>query len=223
MNNPRELLNPLRASLSTGIAAVFVLALVSDTLQAALLEEVIVTAQKREQNLQDIGVSVTAFNSEQMRKLGFVESNDLVAQTPGLEVSGYGGSAIASFNIRGVGQNDYTANQEAPVALYIDEAYQSSNVSTRFSLFDIERAEVLRGPQGTLFGRNSTGGLVHYITTKPSQEFGGFVDVTLGEAERRRVEAAAGGGLTDKVSGRLSMVSSKMTLVTMHRELMIGL
>ena len=89
--------------------------------------------KKREQNLQDIGVSVTAFSGAQMRKLGFVESNDLVAQTPGLEVSGYGGGAIASFNVRGVGQNDYTANQEAPVALYIDEAYQSSNVTTRFS------------------------------------------------------------------------------------------
>ena len=206
MNNPRELLNPLRSSLFTCIAAVSVIALISGTSQAALLEEVVVTAQKRAQNLQDVGVSVTAFSGAQMRKLGFVESNDLVAQTPGLEVSGYGGGAIASFNIRGVGQNDYTANQEAPVALYIDEAYQSSNVTTRFSLFDVERTEVLRGPQGTLFGRNSTGGLVHYITTKPAQEFGGFVDVTLGEEGRRRVEAAAGGGLTDKVSGRLSMV-----------------
>ena len=206
MNNHRELLNPLRSSLFTCVSAVFVLALTSGTLPAAVLEEVVVTAQKREQNLQDIGVSVTAFSGAQMRKLGFVESNDLVAQTPGLEVSGYGGGAIASFNIRGVGQNDYTANQEAPVALYIDEAYQSSNVTTRFSLFDVERAEVLRGPQGTLFGRNSTGGLVHYITTRPSQEFGGFVDVTLGEEGRRRVEAAAGGGLTDQVSGRLSMV-----------------
>ena len=132
-----------------------------------MLEEVVVTAQKREQNLQDIGVSVTAFSGAQMRKLGFVESNDLIAQTPGLEVSGYGGSAIASFNVRGVGQNDYTANQEAPVALYIDEAYQSSNVTTRFSLFDVERAEVLRGPQGTLFGRNATGGVgtLHYYQT----------------------------------------------------------
>ena len=206
MNNRRELLNSLQSGLSACISVVFTLALTSGALHAALLEEIVVTAQKREQNLQDIGVSVTTFSGVQMRKLGFVESNDLVAQTPGLEVSGYGGGAIASFNIRGVGQNDYTANQEAPVALYIDEAYQSSNVTTRFSLFDVERVEVLRGPQGTLFGRNSTGGLVHYITARPTQEAGGFVDVTLGEAGRRRVEAAAGGGLTDQVSGRLSMV-----------------
>ncbi len=206
MNNLRELLNPLRSGFSACLSAVFVLVLASGAANAAVLEEVVVTAQKREQNLQDIGVSVTAFSGSQMRKLGFVESNDLIAQTPGLEVSGYGGGAIASFNVRGVGQNDYTANQEAPVALYIDEAYQSSNVTTRFSLFDVERVEVLRGPQGTLFGRNATGGLVHYITSKPSQELGGFVDVTLGEEGRRRVEAAAGGGLTEQVSGRLSMV-----------------
>ena len=206
MNNPRDLLNSLQSNLFICIVGASVLALTSGTLHAALMEEIVVTAQKREQNLQDVGVSITAFSGEQMRKLGLVESNDLIAQTPGLEVSGYGGSAIASYNIRGVGQNDYTANQEAPVALYIDDAYQSSNVTSRFSLFDVERAEVLRGPQGTLFGRNSTGGLVHYITVKPSEELEGFVDVTLGEEGRRRVEAAVGGGLTDKVSGRLSMV-----------------
>ncbi len=190
-------------------AAAFVLGgltLTAGAAQAQVLEEVIVTAQKREQSLQDVGISVTAFTGDQMARLGFVESNDLVAQTPGLEVSGFGGGALASFNIRGVGQNDFAANQEAPVALYIDEAYQSSNVSTRFSLFDIERAEVLRGPQGTLFGRNSTGGLVHFITRNPTQEFEGFIDVMVGEEARRRVEAAVGGGLSDTVSARLSFV-----------------
>ena len=84
MNNPRELLVPLRSSLFTCISAVFVLVVASGALHAAVLEEVVVTAQKREQNLQDIGVSVTAFSGAQMRKLGFVESNDLIAQTPGL-------------------------------------------------------------------------------------------------------------------------------------------
>ena len=201
-----KLINALELSSKPKIASLCILAIASGSLQAQLLEEVVVTAQKREQNLQDVGISVTAFSGEQINKLGFVESNDLVAMTPGLEVSGFGGGALASFNIRGVGQNDFAANQEAPVALYIDEAYQSSNITGRFSLFDIERAEVLRGPQGTLFGRNSTGGLVHYLTRKPSQEFGGFVEVTVGEEARRRVEAAVGGGLSDTVSGRLSMV-----------------
>ena len=177
--------------------------------QPNVLEEVVITAQKREQNLQDVGVSVTAYSGDQMNALGFKNSMDLVAHTPGLDANGYGGGAISTFNIRGVGQNDFSANQEAPIAVYIDEAYISSNVSTRFSLFDIERAEVLRGPQGTLFGRNSTGGLVHYITRDPSQEFEGFIDLEFGEDGRQRAEGAIGGGLSDTVSGRLAFIYNK--------------
>lgn len=206
MNSPRVFTDLQNSSLSGRLLALTLLVLSCGTLQAQLLEEVVVTAQKREQNLQDVGVSVTAFSGDQMQKLGFVESKDIIAQTPGLELLNYGGGSIVSFNIRGVGQNDFLANQEAPVALYVDEAYQPSNVTTRFSLFDIDRTEILRGPQGTLFGRNSTGGLVHFVTAKPTEEVDGFVDVTLGEESRRRVEAAIGGGLTETVSGRLSMV-----------------
>ncbi len=171
--------------------------------------EIVVTANKREQNLQDVAVSVTAYSGDQLRVLGFTDSADLVVQTPGLEVSGFGGGALTSYSIRGVGQNDFAANQEAPVALYIDEAYQSSNVSSRFSLFDIERAEVLRGPQGTLYGRNATGGLVHYKTVQPSFDFGGYVDLTVGEQGRVRVESAVGGGLSDSVAARLSFNLSR--------------
>ncbi|NKB39043.1 MAG: TonB-dependent receptor plug domain-containing protein [Gammaproteobacteria bacterium] len=203
MKGPQKLRSPQWSILC---GSIFLLALVTGASHAQLLEEVVVTAQKREQNLQDVGVSVTAFSGDQMQKLGFVESQDIIAQTPGLELLNYGGGSIVSFNIRGVGQNDFLAHQEAPVALYIDEAYQPSNITTRFSLFDIDRTEILRGPQGTLFGRNSTGGLVHFVTAKPTQELDGFVDVTLGEESRRRVEAAIGGGLTETVSGRVSMV-----------------
>ena len=174
--------------------------------QASVLEEIIVTAQKREQNLQDVGVSVTAYSGDQLHALGFKNSMDLVAHTPGLEANGFGGGAISTFSIRGVGQNDFSANQEAPIAVYVDEAYISSNVATRFSIFDIERVEVLRGPQGTLFGRNSTGGLVHYVTSNPSQELEGFIDLEIGEEGRQRIEGAIGGGITDTVSGRLAFI-----------------
>jgi iron complex outermembrane receptor protein len=177
--------------------------------QAAILEEVVVTAQKREQGLQDVGVAVTAFSGEQMDALGFSDSIDLVAHTPGLEANGYGGGALSTFSIRGVGQNDFAAIQEAPIAVYVDEAYISSNVTTRFSLFDIKRVEVLKGPQGTLFGRNSTGGLVHYLTVDPSQDFEGFIEAEIGESGRQRLEAALGGGITDTVSGRLAFISNE--------------
>ena len=177
--------------------------------QGVFDDTIVVTAQKRNQDMQDVGIAITAYSGDQLRELGFSASTDLIVQTPGLEASGYGGGALQSFNIRGVGQNDFAAHQEAPIALYVDETYQISNVTTRFNIFDIERAEVLRGPQGTLFGRNSTGGLVHYITAKPTQEYEAYVDVTLGEQGRRRIEAAVGGGITDTTAFRLAIVDGK--------------
>jgi iron complex outermembrane receptor protein len=173
---------------------------------AVVLEEVVVTAQKREQNLQDVGISVTAFTGNQLRDLGFTNSVDIIAHTPNVEVTGAGGGVINTFSIRGVTQNDFSAAQESPIAVYVDDVYISQNFVTGFSLFDIQRVEVLRGPQGTLFGRNATGGLVHYISERPTQEFGGFVDATIGEEGRQRVEGAVSGGLTDTISGRLSGV-----------------
>lgn len=176
---------------------------------SALLEEVVVTAQKREQNLQDVGIAVTAFTGNQLNELGFTNAIDVVAQSPGLEVSGSGGGTINTFSVRGVTQNDFSPAQEGPVAVYVDDVYISQNFVTNFSLFDLDRVEILRGPQGTLFGRNATGGLVHYITAKPAQESDGFADVQIGEQGRVRVAAAAGGGLTDTVSGRIAGVYNK--------------
>ena len=174
-----------------------------------MLEEVVVTAQKREESMQDVAISVTAFSSEQMVELGMTSAIDLVSQVPGLHVSGAGGGAINNFSIRGVTQNDFAASQESPVAVYVDEGYISLNTITNFSLFDLERVEVLRGPQGTLFGRNATGGLVHYITRIPSQDADGFVDLQLGEDGRTRAEGAVGGGISEIVSGRLAAVYNK--------------
>jgi iron complex outermembrane receptor protein len=176
---------------------------------SSVLEEVVVTAQKREQNLQDVGIAVTAFTGKQLNELGFTNAIDVVAQSPGLEVSGSGGGTITTFTIRGVTQNDFSPAQEGPVAVYVDEAYISQNSVTNFSLFDLDRVEVLRGPQGTLFGRNATGGLVHYITKKPTQEPEGFADAQVGEEGRVRAAAAASGGLTDTISARIAGVYNK--------------
>ncbi len=176
----------------------------------ALLEEVIVTAQKREQNMQDVGISVTAFSGDQMREMGFTNTTDMVTQTPGLSaVSPFGAGNNVAFTLRGVGLNDFSESNEAPVAVYLDGVYNATLAGIGFQLFDIERAEVLRGPQGTLYGRNSTGGLVHFITAKPSQENEAFVELTLGEYAQTRVEAAFGGGLTDTLSARASFLYHK--------------
>jgi len=188
------------------MAAVAILAAPPTGAEGLLVEEVVVTAQRREQRLADVGISVTAFTGEQLRELGIFDSTDLVAQTPGLQVSGAGGGTVNTYSIRGVTQNDFSAAQEAPVAAYVDEAYVSQNFATGFSLFDIDRVEVLRGPQGTLFGRNATGGLVHFVTVRPSAEPEAFVEGQIGQQGRRRIEAAFGGGLSDTVSARLSGV-----------------
>jgi iron complex outermembrane receptor protein len=172
--------------------------------QSSLMEEIIVTAQKREESMQNVAISIAAFSGEQMAQLGITNSTDLVTQVPGLKVSGSGGGAISTFSIRGVTQNDFSPAQEAPVAVYVDEGYLSLNSITNFSLFDLDRIEVLRGPQGTLFGRNATGGLVHYITMRPSREADGYLDLQLGEQGRTRVEGAVGGALGEKVAGRLA-------------------
>ncbi|MBU3071751.1 TonB-dependent receptor [Aestuariicella sp. G3-2] len=177
--------------------------------QGFTLEEVVVTAQKREQSLQDVGVSVTAFSGDQMRELGQVNAKDVAAQTPGVNFADAGQSMTNILNIRGVSQNDFNPNQESPNAIYIDQAYLSILPASNFSIFDMERIEVLRGPQGTLYGRNATGGLIHYVTAKPTEELEGFVDVTLGEEGKERIEAAISGTITDGVRGRLSGVTDK--------------
>jgi len=175
------------------------------------LEEVIVTAQKRAQSLQDVGVSVSAFTGDQMNALGWKNSLDVAGQTPGLvATSNTGDSAnIALFSIRGVNQGDFAEGQEAPVAIYMDEAYLSSPGSSGAPAFDIERIEVLRGPQGTLYGRNATGGLVHYISEKPSEDFAASVDITAGDYGQLGITTVLNGGLSDSVQGRLAVYHSE--------------
>jgi iron complex outermembrane receptor protein len=175
----------------------------------ALLDEVTVTAQKREESVQDLPISVTAFSGDAMKALGFTNSIQLAAQTPGLQTAQiFGEGNIPIVSIRGVGLIDFSEHNESPSAVYVDEFYKANLSGLDFQLFDLERAEVLRGPQGTLFGRNATGGLVHYITAKPSQTSDGYVDVTAGEYGKFIAEGAIGGGLTDTVAGRLSMIYS---------------
>ncbi len=184
--------------------------LFSGTALAQVLEEVVVTAQKREQSLQDVGISVTAFTGDQMRSLGIEESKDVAAFTPGVHIGGSMAGQNSQFTIRGVSQNDYNDIVEPPNAVYVDEGYVALGQGQTFALYDIERVEVLKGPQATLFGRNATGGLIHYITRKPTFETDGYFDVTYGSfdtdanAEQISLEGAFGGAMTDTVAGRVA-------------------
>jgi len=172
---------------------------------AQLMEELIVTAQKREESLQDVGIAITAFSGEQLDALGITESTQVSAFTPGVHISGNNGGSTQQFTIRGSTQNDFADIAEGPNAVYVDEAYMAVGQSQLFAAFDVERVEILKGPQGTLFGRNATGGLVHYVTRKPTAEPEAYVDVTYGRADQVRTEAAVGGALTENLTGRVSL------------------
>ncbi|MEX2524359.1 MAG: TonB-dependent receptor [Gammaproteobacteria bacterium] len=192
-----------------GTAMCAVLGLTGLNVSAAVLEEVVVTAQKREQSLQDVGISVSAFSGEQLENLGVTNTVDITQQIPGMQLFTFS-PAFTVFSLRGVSQNNFQDNLEAPVAVYMDGAYVASMNAINTQLFDMERVEVLRGPQGTLYGRNTTGGLVHYITRKATdEEFNGYIQGSVGSyettgLEKYSVEAAAGGALTDRVRGRLA-------------------
>lgn len=169
------------------------------------IEEVIVTAQKREQSLQDVGVSVTAMTADQIKSMGFGDATDIVRLAPGVVfASTSSGGLLASLSVRGVAQADYSPNQESPNSIYIDDIYVSSPGAAGFATYDLQRIEVLRGPQGTLYGRNSTGGLAHFITAKPTREFEGYAEGGFGDFNQYWFEGAVSGPLSDRVRARLS-------------------
>jgi iron complex outermembrane receptor protein len=178
--------------------------------ESSLLEEVVVTATKREQSAQDVGVSVTAFSGEQIRELGFTNTTDIVKMTPGLNYTVPNAeSSQINFFLRGVGLNDFADASENPVAVYVDDVYHPAMGGLSFQLFDTERVEVLRGPQGTLFGRNTTGGLIHFVSRKPTDTLDGYLELTGAQYGQIKTEGAIGGPISDKVMGRFSFATNK--------------
>ena len=194
------------AAVSAILLSIFAPASVADASKTSAIEEVIVTAQKREQSIQNVGISITAFSNEQLRGFGIEDSFQIAQFTPGIHRSGSVAGQNSQFTIRGVAQTDYSDTLEAPVAVYVDEGYIGMQQGQTFGMFDIERVEVLKGPQGTLFGRNATGGLVHFVTRKPTRELEGYADVSYGSYDQIRTEAAIGGPLTETVAGRASFM-----------------
>lgn len=183
--------------------------LASISAHADVLEVIEVTAQKRTQSVQEVGISITAFSGEQLDALGYDNAQEVTAMAPGVTAIQPNGPSAFYINIRGVAQNDFSGDhQESPVAVYLDEAYISASSGAGFQLFDIERVEILKGPQGTLFGRNATGGLVHYISRKPTDTFEGYGKVTLGSYNQILTEGAIGGALTDTLFTRFSFTTN---------------
>ena len=176
----------------------------------AQLEEVIVTAQKRSESLQDVPVAVTAFTAETMTALGVTDASDLVELTPGLSMNPQAGSN-RNYYMRGVGTSDFHLTAASGVGQYFDGVTLTSGFYARAALFDMERVEVLKGPQNTLFGLNTTGGAVNYISRKPEVGAGttGHVTLKVGTESLVNAEAAVGFDLGDSAAARISVISNE--------------
>ncbi len=171
---------------------------------ADVLEEITVTAQKRQESVQDVPLSVSALSGDQIQTLGLSDMTEITQQIPALQINAWS-PQLTIFNIRGVSQNNFVDNLEAPIAVYHDDAYVASLNVISGQMFDMERIEVLRGPQGTLFGRNATGGLIHYISRGANEdELNGYAELRIGDFDRLAVEGALGGGLSDTVRARVA-------------------
>jgi iron complex outermembrane receptor protein len=175
---------------------------------ATRIEEIVVTAQRREQNIQDVGISVTPLGEDSLEDLNIKTATDIVRAVPSLKMNAYSTSQVV-FNIRGVAQNSYGDEQEPPVAVYQDDSYSSSINLASFPVFDLARVETLRGPQGTLFGRNATGGAIQFISRKPSDKLEGYAAATFGRFNQQIFEGALSGPISDRWQARIAFISNQ--------------
>jgi len=180
-------------------------ALLSTSASAQVIDEVVVTAQKREQAVSDVSIAINAFTSEDMRVMRIEDPTDIAQLVSNMDIKGTLGGVNPAITLRGVGLNDFNANNNPSVGVYIDEVFQSSPAMLNTRMFDIERVEVLKGPQGTLYGRNATGGAINIINKKPTQEFDAYFMGGVGNYDTYEIQGAVGGGFSDTVAGRLSV------------------
>lgn len=175
------------------------------------LEEVVVTARKREENIQDVPISISAHSGSQLESLGIENTAEIARITPNLQFDGtaaVSGSSVAStIFIRGIGQTDFTLNSDPGVGVYLDGVYIARSVGGLLDLLNIQSVEVLRGPQGTLFGKNTIGGALNITTRRPTAEQNGYVDVQFGNFSRRNIKAGLDAALSDNVVANISLAS----------------
>lgn len=174
------------------------------------VEEIIVIARKREETLQEVPISVTAFTKEALEFRGITNIGDISAYTPNLDINhgkADGGSTNAAVFIRGVGQNDFIFPTDPGVGIYMDGVYLARSIGGMMDLSDIERVEVLRGPQGTLYGKNTIGGAINIITSRPDGELNGKIKLTMGERSHKDLEANINFPINDVLFGKIALVS----------------
>ena len=169
----------------------------------AVLEEIVVTAQKREQSIQDVGMAITALGQDRLVDAQVQNIQDLQGMAPGLTLGETFG--FAQIMVRGIGTDNPFAGGDPSVAMHVDGVVTGQSSAQLGSLFDIQRIEVLRGPQGTLYGRNNTGGSINVITNKPTEEFSGYGRFSVGNYDLFQFDGAVSGPFSEQLLGRLAV------------------
>jgi len=174
-----------------------------------VLEEVVVTARKREESLQRTPVAVTALGAGALREAGIRNLSDLNRVAPNIEVQSASGNApLANIYIRGIGQRNTGVNIDSGVGIYVDNVYLGRPDGALLDINDIQSVQVLRGPQGTLFGKNTTGGALVFTTNKPADEFEGSVELRVGNYDKRDASLVLNAPLSDRLLSRLSVTAT---------------
>ncbi len=167
------------------------------------LQEVVVTAERRTEKLQDVPIAVTALSAGDLVDRGVRQASDITASVPNMLLNlPYGPEAQPTFTLRGVTTQDFSENQSSPIAMYVDEVYKPVGAVQALQTYDLDRVEVLRGPQGTLYGKNATGGAVNFYSKNPSlTDYDGYVTLGGGNYSNRSARAAVGGPIIDNALG----------------------
>ncbi|HEU4590757.1 MAG TPA: TonB-dependent receptor plug domain-containing protein, partial [Steroidobacteraceae bacterium] len=175
------------------------------------LEEIVVTAQKREQNVQNVPIAITAFTADTLKDKAIGDIGALTRFAPNVNLDTgspfSGDTSVLSASIRGIGQDDFAFNLDPGVGVYVDGVYLARTIGANQSLLDIDRIEILKGPQGTLFGRNTIGGAISIVTHTPGEEPRFIASATTGSFNRRDISATADFPLSDKFLTTLSFSS----------------
>ncbi len=169
------------------------------------IADIVVTAQRRSESVQDVPIAISAFSADQLRSQGVTNTLELGRFVPNLvSMNNTGIGSANAFYLRGLGNTETIPTFDPPVGTYVDDIYLSRQNANNINLFDVERVEVLRGPQGTLFGRNTTGGAINVILKKPEFEFGGFAEVGFGRFNKKIARGSVDLPLADTLAVKLS-------------------
>jgi len=181
---------------------------------AAQVDEIIVTARKREESLQEVPISITALSAQALRERGVQTITDVARFAPNLSLEAgqgiSGGSSSVSVYIRGIGQNDSSPTADPGVAIYVDGVYLGRSVGALLDVIDLERVEVLRGPQGTLFGKNTIGGAISLVSAAPTGELGGYLEGAVGRFAERALRAVLNVPVSETVQARISLAERQV-------------